>query len=211
MNTTDMLRFLNQHQDRRLLDQFLIQPQPSNHFLNFIINERRTDERLFQQMLFNQLSSNPQMLIQLFNALSDAQRMAPIQTVLPRAAGARALSTAEIAQFIGASQQQAAPRSMPSSGLNAEKLADKDVEIPPEYCCSLSLSIMTDPVYILDDLTGARFERDWITKWLAEHGTHPTTRAAYLPSALRADTALKARIDEFVQSAEATTTSRPGK
>ena len=165
-----MLRLLNQQSG--LLDPLLITRLPSSHLNDLITNQTNenltfVNERLIQPALFSQRTSNQQILIRSFNALSDAQRMTLFQDVALRiTAGTRSLTTTQIAQFIDAFQQQSVPHPMPSSGLNAEKLADKDIEIPSEYCCCLSLSIMTDPVYLLNDPTEARFERDWITKWL---------------------------------------------
>lgn len=90
---------------------------------------------------------------------------------------------------------------------NAEKLE----EIPnfsmesvlEKYICPISLSIMTDPVYILgDNKTTQRFERRFIAQWLREHGTHPTTRDPFSEDALRSDDILRNKINTFVQIAE---------
>jgi len=207
VDTNYILMLLNQDKYQPLLEEILTQPQLSNSLLNLIFTPR-SDERLIQQMLLNQQILNPETLIQLSNTLSDTHRMALLQVLTSRiTTETSSLTTTQITQFIGASQQQNVQRPMPNSGLNAEKLTDKDIETPSEYCCPLSFSIMTDPVYLLNDPTGTRFERDWITRWLIDNGTHPTTRDAYLPSALRSDIDLKARIDEFVQSTEAITTN----
>lgn len=42
---------------------------------------------------------------------------------------------------------------MPDTGLNSEKIDGLELIIPPDFFCPLSLSIMTDPVYILGDET----------------------------------------------------------
>ena len=36
---------------------------------------------------------------------------------------------------------------------------------------------MSDPTYIDGDVTGERFERNWITEWLNKHDSHPTNYA----------------------------------
>ncbi len=95
-----------------------------------------------------------------------------------------------------------AVRTEVGDGVNAEKLSGIEIEIPDEYCCPLSLSVMSDPVYFPGDPTEKRFERSWITKWLNENrGIHPFTRAVVAASTLQADTKLKAEIDDFVEKA----------
>ena len=205
-----MYRMFNQRQERPE-GPLLIQTRPSNNFLNLIIPARTADDRLIPQALFSPLTANPQMLIQLLRDLSCAQRAVFSRAGRLSTPGARNLTAANSAHFIDAARQQTTSGSTPNSGLNAETLDDQGIDIPQEYCCPLSLSIMTDPVYLLNDPTGTRFEREWITRWLNEHGSHPTTRGEYLPGTLRADIDLKARIDGFTQSAEEVTTSRPGK
>jgi hypothetical protein len=86
------------------------------------------------------------------------------------------------------------------SPTNYEKLADLNIDIPHEYCCPLSLYIMTDPVYIKGDTTGQRFELKWIKKWLTEKETHPSTRVSFKIESLKADLTLKNEIDTFVES-----------
>lgn len=97
-----------------------------------------------------------------------------------------------------------------SLGPNAQKLSDlnfPDETIPVEYRCPLSLAIMSDPVCLEGDETERRFERSWITKWLKDHGTHPTTRQAFELTALQSDGELTTKINEFVQNAESSTPS----
>jgi hypothetical protein len=64
---------------------------------------------------------------------------------------------------------------------------------------------MSDPVYLQDDRTAQRFERSWISKWLKDHGTHPSTRKSFELTALKSDAELKSKIDEFMQNVEKTT------
>lgn len=90
---------------------------------------------------------------------------------------------------------------------NAEKLEEipnfSMESILEKYICPISLSIMTDPVYILgDNKTTQRFERRFIAQWLREHGTHPTTRDPFSEDALRSDDILRNKINKFVQIAE---------
>lgn len=75
-------------------------------------------------------------------------------------------------------------------------------EIPDHYKCPLSLTIMTDPVYLPGDTTQQRFERSWITAWLNQKGTHPTTRERFQSNVLVSDAELKQEINEFIQTAE---------
>lgn len=93
-----------------------------------------------------------------------------------------------------------------TSGSNAEKIeriANFSTEtIPTDYICPLSLSIMSDPTYIPGDVTGQRFERSWITTWLNEKGSHPTTRVKFQSSLLQPDFDLKHAISHFIQAAE---------
>lgn len=90
---------------------------------------------------------------------------------------------------------------------NAEKLEEipnfSMESILEKYICPISLSIMTDPVYILgDNKTTQRFERRLIAQWLREHGTHPTTRDPFSEDALQSDDILRNNINKFVQIAE---------
>lgn len=79
-----------------------------------------------------------------------------------------------------------------------EAITNLSVEIKDNYVCPISLSMMTDPVYILDDTTNYRFERSSITLWLSRNGTHPFTRAPIKVDSLVSDTALKQEINQFV-------------
>lgn len=95
-----------------------------------------------------------------------------------------------------------------SQGPYAKKITDlniPDENIPDEYKCPLSLSIMSDPVYLQGDETGQRFERSWITKWLSDKSTHPSTRKSFELAAIQSDTELKTSIDEFMQRLESAT------
>jgi hypothetical protein len=92
-----------------------------------------------------------------------------------------------------------------SLGPNAEKIKElniPDTDIPESYICPLSFSIMSDPVYLIGDETGQRYERSWITKWLTDKGTHPITRQPFELTTIESDTVLKTAIDELMQSIE---------
>ena len=94
----------------------------------------------------------------------------------------------------------------PKLQTNAEKLEGiiNDEDIPDNYKCPLTLSIMTDPVYLLNDQTKSIFERNEITKWLNQQGTHPFSRlpfnsASLQPASLWGNTlSLKDEIAQFV-------------
>lgn len=70
---------------------------------------------------------------------------------------------------------------------NAEKTDGiiNDEDIPTQYKCPLTLSIMTDPVCLPDDATKSVFERKAITKWLNQTGTHPLSRVPFSASSLQ--------------------------
>lgn len=72
-------------------------------------------------------------------------------------------------------------------------------DIPLEYLCPVSLSIMTDPVYDPLDSTKARFERSYIMAALIVKQENPLNRAPLNPAALILDVQLKNEIDNFVQ------------
>ena len=94
-----------------------------------------------------------------------------------------------------------------SLGDNVRKITElniPDEEIPNEYKCILSLSIMSDPVYLQGDETGQRFERSWIAKWLREHSSHPSTRKIFDLTSIQSDIELKTSIDDFMQRFEST-------
>jgi hypothetical protein len=95
---------------------------------------------------------------------------------------------------------------------NAEKIKDfiDDNEIPNKYICPLTLSIMTEPVSLLNDVTKAKFERCAITRWLSEQsvrsssrtGPHPLNPGArFTIDDLLPETDLKHEIDSFVGQA----------
>jgi len=96
---------------------------------------------------------------------------------------------------------------MPDTGSNSKKIEELELIVPHEYSCPLSLSIMTNPVYILADETGQRFERSWISRWLTEKGEHPSTRIKFKPEDLTSDESLKETINSFVESSLTTTSS----
>ena len=104
------------------------------------------------------------------------------------------------------SQQNQAPNTL-SPGPNAkaiEELGFPAEDISKEYLCPLSLSIMSNPVYLLKDETKQRFERNWLTTWLRDKGTHPITRQPFNIPAIQEDTELKHSIDEFMQNIRST-------
>ncbi|MDF1827018.1 MAG: RNA polymerase sigma factor region1.1 domain-containing protein [Legionellaceae bacterium] len=92
---------------------------------------------------------------------------------------------------------------------NAEKIKGfvEDDVIPKDYICPLTLSIMTDPVSLRNDVTKAKFERSAIARWLSEQsirnpsrtGPHPLNPSArFTINDLVPELALKNEIDSFV-------------
>jgi hypothetical protein len=80
-------------------------------------------------------------------------------------------------------------------------------EVPVEYLCPISFQVMNDPVYLLNDATGQRFDRNGISAWLQNKGTHPITRKLCAVTDLQEDAKLKSAIDEFVKNITANTPS----
>lgn len=79
------------------------------------------------------------------------------------------------------------------------------VERNDNYECPISFVTMKDPVYILNDGTPYRFEREAITAWLNQNGTHPFTRVEARVDDLVSDTRLEQEIRQFVQASEIAT------
>ena len=93
---------------------------------------------------------------------------------------------------------------------NAEKINGilEDENIPENYFCPLTMSIMTDPVYLPNDVTKKVFERSSITRWLSEKSaTHPSRtgphpfnpNARFSATDLLPENNLKKAIDAFVE------------
>jgi len=100
---------------------------------------------------------------------------------------------------------------VPPVGKNSVALnnINYDGPIPEEFKCPLSLEIMNDPVY---DPRNSRqgFERAWILTHLQNNPTNPLTRQALKNVDLVDATALKTRIDAFVNKKIQEHTSSPG-
>ncbi|KAK8675598.1 hypothetical protein V6N13_033663 [Hibiscus sabdariffa] len=61
----------------------------------------------------------------------------------------------------------------PRKGLIAREIADTFITIPKDFCCPISLDLMTDPVIIS---TGQTYDRRSIVRWMEEgHCTCPKT------------------------------------
>jgi hypothetical protein len=98
---------------------------------------------------------------------------------------------------------QATSIQSPSAGKNDAKLAEigfDNENIPDQYCCPLSLAIMTEPVYARG-LEQYQFEKSWITRHLTTSNAHPFTRQPLSASDLIPNEALKMEITTFVESA----------
>jgi hypothetical protein len=93
---------------------------------------------------------------------------------------------------------------------NADRFSDYEskVKIPSEYICSITNAIITDPVYDPRH-TEQRFERTAIENWLRRNPTNPLTREPLTRSALQSDTALKNRINGFIDRTIAEHASTP--
>lgn len=94
--------------------------------------------------------------------------------------------------------------SFPDVGANAKKIRElgiPDEDIPLEFICPLSLSIMTKPVRLKkDDPTRTVFERDFIEYWIQKNTapSHPMTRKIIAASDLEPDHELQAQIDAYI-------------
>jgi len=67
-------------------------------------------------------------------------------------------------------------------------------QIPDEFLCPITTSIMTDPVIGYD---GHTYERSAITEWLRTHTTSPITRQSMSVQDLRPNHSLKSMIQRF--------------
>lgn len=100
-------------------------------------------------------------------------------------------------------QADPAPAARVSSTRNDLKLAEinfNDDDIPDEYRCSLSLAIMTEPVYA-KGLEQYQFDKSWILRHLATAKNHPFTRQPLEQGDLIANDRLKEEITTFVDNA----------
>jgi hypothetical protein len=88
--------------------------------------------------------------------------------------------------------------------LSSKKATELELlALPDKYLCALNATMMTDPVYLSEDATKTRFERDAIILWLRDHGKkHPVTKVWSEPKKIISDTELKKEIEEFVESLE---------
>ena len=78
--------------------------------------------------------------------------------------------------------------------------------IPDDFICAITHEIMNDPVYD-PNFPQQRYDRYALETWLAHSPTNPYTRAPLSVSGIVADSALKARIDGFVEVALQTSTA----
>lgn len=106
-------------------------------------------------------------------------------------------------QLLAESSSEAGHLRLPEVGTNAEKIRELGIpheEIPKEYICPLSLSIMTHPVRLNGDKTGTVFERAWIEYWIQNNRApaHPLTRQPIVISDIEPDNELEAQIEAFL-------------
>lgn len=88
---------------------------------------------------------------------------------------------------------------LPHDGANAVKLKLAGcTDVPEAYCCQLSYSVMTIPVYD-PALPAIKFEKAWILRALKEKAENPYTRTPLFAADLIEDSELKAKIDAFVE------------
>ena len=104
--------------------------------------------------------------------------------------------------FQGQSTGPAVQLPFVNTGTNDAKLTAVgfDNDIPDKYCCSLSLVIMTEPVYA-KGFEQYQFEKSWILRHLATSNTHPFTRLPLTQSDLVPNNELKTEITAFVDNA----------
>eukprot|EP01084_Bolivina_argentea_P112101 199960_1 len=76
-----------------------------------------------------------------------------------------------------------------------EKHFPSDVNHPKEFCCPISLDLMTDPVLLIGD--GHTYEREELQKWLQSNNTSPITNETLESKQFCSNFALKYQIDEY--------------
>ncbi|KAK8984609.1 hypothetical protein V6N11_047829 [Hibiscus sabdariffa] len=77
----------------------------------------------------------------------------------------------------------------PRKGLITREIADTFITIPKDFCCPISLDLMTDPVIIS---TGQTYDRRSIVRWMEEgHCTCPKTGQMLIHTRLVTNRALK--------------------
>lgn len=85
------------------------------------------------------------------------------------------------------------------NGFSEDKLAsEEEKEVYNQYCCTISLKIMTDPVFD-PRCPQYQFDKPQILKWLAINRQHPFTRDPLTASGLQSNLPLKQNIDKFVE------------
>ena len=86
------------------------------------------------------------------------------------------------------------PRSPSPCPVAAPPPEPKEEDVPPEFCCPISLLHMVNPVVAMDGFT---YERSQILRWLHTHGTSPCTRQHML-TVLSPNVQLRDRIAAWV-------------
>ncbi|GMP74215.1 hypothetical protein CsSME_00031692 [Camellia sinensis var. sinensis] len=83
----------------------------------------------------------------------------------------------------------------PKRGLITQEIADTFLTIPKDFCCPISLDLMTDPVIIS---TGQTYDRASITRWVDEgHSTCPKTGQMLIHNRLVPNRALRSLIVQW--------------
>ena len=70
-----------------------------------------------------------------------------------------------------------------------------DSEVPPQFLCPITCSLMRDPATTTD---GHAFERSAIEEWLAGHRTSPITNEVLISTAVYPNLPLRTLIDDFI-------------
>jgi hypothetical protein len=85
-------------------------------------------------------------------------------------------------------------------GFSEENLTPEEQENYRNYCCSISLKIMTNPVFD-PRFTQYQFEESEIVRWLRINPVHPFNRERLTVDMLQPNIKLKHEIEQFVESA----------
>ena len=84
-------------------------------------------------------------------------------------------------------------------GFDERCLTTEEKQRYDDYLCKINYTIMSDPVHTAD-CPQQNYERAALTKWVTQKGQHPVTKNYLSVAMLQPNLALKAEIDQFVDT-----------